>query len=237
MPHSESPPMAPAVVVDKAGAAPAPSQEDVTAFVSSVVSAKTSHASVDAAYALTTLLQNSVGFRGLNGYGILDEIKKSAVNKKDAVRREGAMNALGAFFERLPRTQRTTEVVFLVQEEGLVPLVLDALADKTGSVKESAKYALDSLFENLTAEAKIFGLLPVLIKYLAKKSGKWQGAAFAYGLIGRMADKAKMGMESLDVEKEKDILREAMGKKLERLIPIVENGMHDLKSEVRHSLH
>jgi elongation factor 3 len=237
MPHSESPPMAPAVVVDKAGAAPAPSQEDVTAFVSSVVSAKTSHASVDAAYALTTLLQNSVGFRGLKGYGILDEIKKSAVNKKDAVRREGAMNALGAFFERLPRTQRTTEVVFLVQEEGLVPLVLDALADKTGSVKESAKYALDSLFENLSAEAKIFGLLPVLIQYLAKKSGKWQGAAFAYGLIGRMADKAKMGMESLDVEKEKDILREAMGKKLERLIPIVEGGMHDLKSEVGHSHH
>jgi elongation factor 3 len=237
MPHSESPPMAPAVVVDKAGAAPAPSQEDVTAFVSSVVSAKMSHASVDAAYALTTLLQNSVGFRGLKGYGILDEIKKSAVNKKDAVRREGAMNALGAFFERLPRTQRTTEVVFLVQEEGLVPLVLDALADKTGSVKESAKYALDSLFENLSAEAKIFGLLPVLIQYLAKKSGKWQGAAFAYGLIGRMADKAKMGMESLDVEKEKDILREAMGKKLERLIPIVEGGMHDLKSEVRHSHH
>ena len=29
-----------------------------------------------------------------------------------------------------------------------------------------------------------------------------------------MADKAKMGMESFDVEKEKDVLREAMGKKL-----------------------
>jgi elongation factor 3 len=232
MPHSESPPMAPAIVVDKAGAAPAPSQEDVTAFVSSIVSAKTSHSSVDAAYALTTLLQNSVGFRGLKGYGIFDEIKKSAVNKKDAVRREGAMNALGAFFERLPRTQRLTEVVFLVQEEGLIPLVLDSLADKTASVKESAKYALDSLFENLSAEAKIFGLLPVLTKYVGKKSGKWQGAAFAYELIGRMADKAKMGMESLEVEQEKDVLRDAMGKKLERLIPIVEGGMHDLKTEV-----
>jgi elongation factor 3 len=47
-----------------------------------------------------------------------------------------------------------------------------------------------------------------------------------------MADKAKMGMEALEVEKEKDVLREAMGKKLEGLIPVVENGMHDLKSEV-----
>lgn len=224
--------MAPAIVVDKAGAATPPSQEDIAAFISSIVTAKTSHASVDAAYALTTVLQNSVGFRGLKGYGILDDIKKSAVNKKDPVQREGAMNALGALFERLPRSQKVAEVIFLVQEESLLPLVLDALADKTGSVKESAKYALDSLFENLTAEARVVGLLPVLTKYLGKKSGKWQGAVGAYELIGRMADKAKMGMESFEVEKEKDVLRDAMGKKLEGLIPVVESGMHDLKSEV-----
>jgi elongation factor 3 len=232
MPHSESPIMAPAIVVDKAGAAPAPSQEDVSAFLDSILSAKTSHASVEAAYALVTVLQNSVGFRGLQAYGILDEIKKSAANKKDPVRREGAMNALGALFERFPRTQKLTEVVFMLQDETLVPMVLDALADKTASVRESAKYALDSLFDNLSAEAKIFGLLPVLSKYLGKKSGKWQGAVGALELLGRMADKAKMGMEALEVEKEKDVLREAMGRKLEGLIPVVDNGMHDLKSEV-----
>ena len=55
--------------------------------------------------------------------------------------------------------------------------------------------------------------------------------------IRRMADKAKMGMESLEVEKEKDVLRDAMGKKLEGLIPIVEAGMHDLKPEVRYHTH
>lgn len=223
--------MAPAIVVDKAGATPPPSHDDIVAFITSIVTAKTSHASVEAAYALTTVLQNSVGFRGLKGYGILDEIRKSATNKKDAVRREGAMNALGAFFERFPQTQKLTEVIFLLQDD-LLPLVLDALADKTGSVKESARYALDALFETLTAEAKVFGLLPVLARYLGKKSGKWQGAVGAFELLGRMADKAKMGMESFEVEKEKDVLREAMGKKLEGLIPIVEGGMHDLKSEV-----
>jgi elongation factor 3 len=224
--------MAPAIVVDKANQAPAPSAEDVSAFLTSILEAKTSHASVDAAYALTTLLQNSVGFRGLHAYGIIDTIKKAAANKKDATQREGAMNALGALFERFPRTQKLGEVIFLVQEESLVPLALDALADKTGSVRESAKYALDALFENLSPEAKVVGLLPLLTKYLGKKSGKWQGAVGAFELIGRMADKAKMGMEAFEVEKEKDILRESMGKKLERLIPIVENGMHDLKSEV-----
>ncbi|KAF9698453.1 hypothetical protein EKO04_003543 [Ascochyta lentis] len=224
--------MAPAIVVDKAGAAPAPSQEDVQDFLSSIVTAQTSHASVDAAYALTDLLQNSVGFRGLTGYGILDSLKKSASNKKDPVQREGAANGIGALFERFPRSQKLTEVVFMLQDEALLPLTIDLLSDKAAPVRESAKYALDSLFENLTAEAKVFGLLPVLMKYLGKKSGKWQGAVGALELIGRMADKAKMGMESLEVEKEKDVLREAMGKKLERLIPVVEGSMHDLKSEV-----
>lgn len=224
--------MAPAIIVNKAADAPTPSQDDVSALLHSVFTAKLSHTSVEAAYALSTLLQNSVGFRGLKGYGILDEIKKAAADKKNAGRREGAMNALGALFERLPPVQKLTEVVFLVQEEGLVPLALDALSDKTGTVRESAQYALDALFNNLGPEAKVVGLLPALVKYLGKKSGKWQGAVGGYELMGRMADKAKMGMESLEVEKEKDVLREAMGKQLEGLIPVVEAGMHDLKSEV-----
>ena len=233
MPHSESPAMAPAIVVDKAGTAPAPSWEDVQAFLTSIVTAKTSHASVDAAYALVEVLQNSAGFRGLQGYGVLDSLKKSATNKKDPVQREGAMNGVGALFERFPRTQKLTEVVFMIQDETLLPLTIDSLSDKAAPVRESAKYALDSLFDNLSAEAKVFGLLPALMKYLGKKSGKWQGAVGALELIGRMADKAKMGMESLEVEQEKDILREAMGKKLEGLIPVVESYMHDLKAEVR----
>jgi elongation factor 3 len=234
MPHHESPPMAPAIMVNKAGdsTAPPPTQEDVNAILSAILSAKTSHASVEAAYNLTELLQNSVGFRGLKGYGVLDEIKKAATDKKSPIKREGAMNALGALFERFPRVHKLGEVVFLIQEDGLLLLALDSLADKTPAVKESARYALDQLFDNLNAEAKVFGLLPVLVKRLGKQSGKWQGAVGALELMGRMADKAKMGMESLEVEKEKDILREAMGKRLESLIPVVESGMHDLKTEV-----
>lgn len=222
-----------AVQVDKSAAGPPPTQDDVAHIFNSIVTAKTSHASVEAAYALTTLLQNSVGFRGLKGYGVLDTIRKAATDKKDAIRREGAFNALGALFERFPRAHKISEVVFLIQEEGLVALALDGLCDKAASVKESSKYALDALFSNLSAEAKVFGLLPSLVKYLSKKSGKWQGAVGAYELLGRMADNAKIGMESFEVEKEKDVLREALGKKLESLIPIVEAGMHDLKSEVK----
>ncbi|KAF2116749.1 P-loop containing nucleoside triphosphate hydrolase protein [Lophiotrema nucula] len=225
--------MAPVVMVSKGdGSAPLPTQEDIASILGGILTAKTSHASVESAYALTTLLQNSVGFRGLRGYGVLDELKKAAGNKKDAVKREGAFNALGALFERFPRAQKLSEVVFLLQEENLVSLALDALSDKQSAVRESSQYALDALFDNLSAEGKVFGLMPALVKHLAKKSGKWQGAVGAFALLGKMADKAVIGMESREVEKEKDVLRESMGKKLEGLIPVVEGGMHDLKAEV-----
>ncbi|KAF2083185.1 hypothetical protein K490DRAFT_70065 [Saccharata proteae CBS 121410] len=226
--------MAPVVVAktaDPSSAVP-PSPEEVSSVLETIFTSKTSQASVDSSYALTGLLLNSVGFRGLKSYGILDEIKKASANKKDAARREGAMFALGAIFERFPPQQPLSEVVFLLQEEGLVPLALDALADKSATTKESAQYALDELFKNLKPEGLVFGLLPVLMKYLSKATGKWQGTVGAFVLLTRMADKAKMGMGSLEEEKEKDVLREALGKKLEFLIPVVENGMHDLKSEV-----
>ena len=225
--------MPPTLVAKSNGDAPAPSQADVASILDTIVNSKTSQASLDAAYALTTSLSQSVGFRGLKGYGILDDIKKAAADKKNLGRREGSMFALGALFERMPRRQPTTEVVLLAQEERLVPLVLDALADKASSVKESAQYALDALFNNLNPEATVLAFLPVLMTYLSKKTGKWQGTVGAIELIGRTAEKAKMGMGSKEEEQLKDILREAMGKRLEGLIPVIEGGMHDLKSEVR----
>ena len=52
-------------------------------------------------------------------------------------------------------------------------------------------------------------------------------------MLQKMADKAKLEVGSSKEEaNDKDILREAMGTKLGGLIPIVEAGMHDLKTEV-----
>jgi elongation factor 3 len=115
----------------------------------------------------------------------------------------------------------------------MVACALDALADKGPVVREAAQYGLDELFKNLSSEALIVGLLPVLSTYLLKRSGKWQGTVGGYKLLQRMADKAKMevGVSKEEAEN-KDILREAMGTKLAGLIPVVEAGMHDLKAEV-----
>lgn len=211
-----------------------PTLEEVYSILDTIFKSKTSQESVDASYALTNLLLNSVGFRGFRAYGVLDEIKKAAADKKDGSRRESAMNLLGALFERFPPAQAISEVTFLLHNGGVVPLALDALADKGAVVKESAQYALDALFKNLSPESLVVGLIPALSQYLGKRSGKWQGTVGAYELLGRMADKAKMGQGSKEEERTKDLLRESMGKKLAGLIPIVEAGMHDLKAEVCH---
>ena len=210
-----------------------PTHDEVSSLLDTIFKSKTSQESVDASYALTNLLINSVGFRGFRAYGVLDEIKKAAADKKDGSKRESAMNLLGALFEKFPPAQAISEVVFLLQNGGVVPPALDALADKGAVVKESAQYALDALFKNLSPESLVMGLIPVLSQYLGKRSGKWQGTVGAYELLGRMADKAKMGQGSKEEERTKDLLRESMGKKLAGLIPIVEAGMHDLKAEVR----
>jgi len=216
------------------GTAPAPSQDDVSAILNNIFTATTSAASIDASYVLCELLLNSsVGFRGLQQYGILAEIKKAAADKKSGLRRESAQNLLGAIFERFPPRQRVSESVLLLQDGGMIACALDALADKGTVVRDAAQYGLDAMFSNLSAEALVVGLLPALVTYLKKQTGKWQGTVGAFKLLQRMADKAKMTIGSTKEEsQEKDILRETMGAKLATLIPIVENGMHDLKSEV-----
>ena len=235
MPHQISPPLQPAMIVKSAKPSDVPpTHEEISSLLNTIFTATTSQASLDASYALTSLLLNSVGFRGFRTYGILEAIRKAAADKKDGAKRESAMILLGALLEKFPPAQPISEVVFLLHDGGILAPALDALADKGAVVRESAQYALDALFKNLKPEALVVGLLPVLSRYLGKRSGKWQGTVGALELIGRLADKAKIGMGSKEEERMKDLLRDSMGKKLAALIPIVETGMHDLKAEVRY---
>ncbi|KAK2765005.1 hypothetical protein FQN54_008704 [Arachnomyces sp. PD_36] len=210
----------------------APSNEQVTSFMNTIFNAKTSQESLDAAYALTDLLIKSAGFRGLHNYNILPQIKKAAGDKKSGVKRESSMLILGALFEKFPREHALSEVVFLLEDGGVLGIALDALADKGAVVRESAQYAIDALFVCLKPESLVKALLPALSKYLASGTAKWQGAVGAYTLLTKVADKAKMGSGTKEEERLKDLLRESMGKSLKELIPIVEGGMHDMKNDV-----
>ncbi|PYI22688.1 hypothetical protein BO86DRAFT_353751 [Aspergillus japonicus CBS 114.51] len=232
MPHPESPTPAMQTAVSKTPSGVPPTYEEIGSLLHTIFNAETSQQSLDAAYALTNLLIQSVGVAGFTYYNILPQIQKAAVDKKNGALRESSMLILGAMFERFPREHPLSEVVFLLQDGGLLHLALDLLADKGAVVREAAQYAIDALFAGLKAEALANGLLPALSAYLNRNTAKWQGFVGAYALIEKMAVKAQMGAGSLEEEREKDLLREAMGKTLKDLIPLVESGMHDLKNEV-----
>ena len=236
MPHQVSPVLLPTMptIVPKSSSYSGipPPAEDVATILHTIFNAEKAQVSLDAAYGLTETLMKSIGVRGLLGYNLMAEIKKAANDKKNAAKRESAMFVLGAFFERFPREQPLSEVVFLLHDGGLLCLALDGLADKGSSVRESAQYTVDELFKNLEPEALVVGMVPALQTYLSKPTGKWQGTIGAYNLMAKIADKARIGTGSKAEEQAKDVLRESMGRKLKELIPIVESGMHDLKAEV-----
>lgn len=233
MPHPVSPPSAQPTVVSKTPAATVPTQEVVTGLINTVFTAQTSNSSIDASYGLCELLLNTVGVVGLEYYGVLKELKKAAADKKSGVKRESSQNLLGAIFEKFPPRQPASEAVLLSLDNGMVACALDALADKGAVVREAAQFGLDALYSNLSSEGLVVGLLPVLSQYLSKRTGKWQGTVGAYKILQKMADKSQMTVGCTKEEAaDKDVLREAMGSKLASLIPIVEEGMHDLKSEV-----
>ncbi|KAJ5657563.1 Armadillo-like helical [Penicillium longicatenatum] len=234
MPHTVSPSESPAMptVVSKTPSGVAPTSEEISSILNTIFTAESSQQSLDASYALTNLLIQSVGAAGLLNYDVLAEARKAATDKKSGSRRESAMLIIGALFERFPREFPLSEAVFLLQDGGILNVVLDSLADKGTVVRDAAQYAVDALYNGLSPEAKVNALLPALESYLSKGSGKWQGFVGGFKLLEKMASSAQMGTGSLDEERQKDVLREAMGKTLKELIPVVESGMHDLKAEV-----
>ena len=234
MPHtvdSSDTPAMPTVVAKTPSGVP-PTTEEISSLLHKIFNAEGSQEALDASYALANLLIQSVGVAGLLNYNILAESKKAAVDKKSGARRESSMLIIGALFERFPREFPLSEAVFLLQNGGILDVVLDALADKGAVVRDAAQYAIDALFAAMTPEAMVNALLPALESYLSKGSGKWQGFVGGFKLLDKMAAKAQIGTGSKGEEREKDVLREAMGKTLKELIPVVETGMHDLKNEV-----
>lgn len=234
MPHIESPSDSAAMptVVAKGPSGVPPTTEEISSLLNSIFNSESSQVSLDNSYALANLLIQGAGCAGLLNYNVLAEVRKAATDKKNGARRESAMLIIGALFERFPREYPLSEVVFLMNDGGILNVVLDSLADKGAVVRDAAQYAVDALFGCLSPEAMVNGLLPSLESYLSKGSGKWQGFVGGYALLEKMALKAQMGNGTAEEERDKDVLRDAMGKTLKTLIPIVESGMHDLKSEV-----
>ncbi|KAJ9610978.1 [NU+] prion formation protein 1 [Knufia peltigerae] len=164
--------------------------------------------------------------QALRANGVLAQIKCPFTHKANRTWREPAMLALGAFFDRFLRSEALSEVVFLLEQD-LVPLVLDAMADKDAAVREAAKYALLTLVDKLSPEALVVALLPILLDYIRKNTTKWQGIAEVFTLISQMARGAV-----IHASERAQILRKYVESRLEDLIPLVADAVLDLKPEV-----
>jgi elongation factor 3 len=230
MPHGEAAPVT-MIPIKLSENAPAPTESEVTSIIHNIFHSDKSQTSLDNAYALANVLITSVGARGLNGYKILDALRKASADKKNPGVREGSMFGLGALFEKFPPADPLSEVPFLVQDGGVLSLALDALSDKVAATREGAQYALDALLGNLGPESIVVGLVPAIMRYLQKSGGKWQGTIGALNLIIKVIDKSKVGAGGYEGA-QKAFLRDSLGKRLESLIPVVEGAMHDLKPEV-----
>lgn len=203
-----------------------PIRQGSLSVVTEIFAAQTPQASLHASYANADRFVLLGGIQALRANGVLAQIKYPFTHKANRTRREPAMPALGAFFDRFLRSEVLSEVVFLL-EQNLVPLVLDAMADKDAAVREAAKYALLTLVDILSPEALLVALLPILLNYIRKNTTKWQGVAEVFTLISRMARGAVIHASG-----RAQILRKYVESRLEDLIPLVADAVLDLNPEV-----
>jgi len=212
----------PQVTLTLANGAPA---FDFEAIYTTIFDAKTSHESLDAA----TTLCDGIAADPVTAHHalsiLLPRVAKAAADKKSGTNRESAMIVYGAMYESLPHKAPATEV----QLVATIGNVFDGLADKGSVVRESAQYAIDALFAGLKQPVLVSGLLVAVMDYLRSSASKWQGKVGALMLIGKLAEKAV----KIEQNQGEVFLKDAMGRELEALIPVVESGMHDLKAEVR----
>lgn len=193
---------------------------DIPSSLSAIFSAKTSQASLDASLALCAAITANPEVAHHYLDQLIPALAKAANDKKSGTNRESAMIVYGALYESLPPSSPMTEILLL---QSTLANVLDGLADKGSVVRESAQYAIDAIFALLKEEGLVVGLIRVLQDYLKSSGAKWQGRVGALQQIGKVAEKAAA---------QDGFLRDIMGRELERLIPVVESGMHDLKGEV-----
>ncbi|RPB16545.1 hypothetical protein P167DRAFT_532096 [Morchella conica CCBAS932] len=193
---------------------------DIPSSLAAVFTAKTSQASLDASLALCSAITANPAVAHHYLDQLIPALAKAANDKKSGTNRESAMIVYGALYESLPVKSPMTEILLL---KSTLANVFDGLADKGSVVRESAQYAIDAIFALLKEEGLVVGLVRVLMEYLKSPGAKWQGRVGALQQIGKVADKAAA---------RDGFLKNVMGRELEKLIPVVESGMHDLKKEV-----
>jgi elongation factor 3 len=98
----------------------------------------------------------------------------------------------------------------------MLPLLLDALADKVPAVRQAAQAALDALAADALCPAAAALALPVLLDALDEARGKWQSREGALKFLGRLAADAPAQVQA----------------RLPDIVPVVSTATMDPKPQV-----
>ena len=147
----------------------------------------------------------SAGVPSLEAFGVLQNLKSAIINKKSGLAREGGLLGLAGLAKGMGRMAEPHLLP-------LLPLVLEALADKGQPVREAAQLAAERIMD-LPSEEATKMVLPILYEAMTKK---WQTKIVALELLETLVDKAPNQISF----------------HLPTIITHVEEAMHDTKTEV-----
>lgn len=147
------------------------------------------------------------GIHSLTSYGVLDNIRKAATNKKSGFEREASMIAVRAIAKKLGHAFEPYAI-------SLFPLIFELCADKGDVVREAAEDAAISIINSVPTQATLLvleALYPVL-----GGSAKWKSKLSALACLEALTKRAP----------------QEIGDALVKLLPNVTTCMQDTKSDV-----
>ncbi|TPX57134.1 hypothetical protein PhCBS80983_g04005 [Powellomyces hirtus] len=147
----------------------------------------------------------SAGISTLESAGVLDNLSSQAQNKKSGLAREGALLGMYGLARSLGRPGEP----YLM---ALLPVMLDAYADKGQPVREAAEMAVKALMA-VPSPYSTKVILPYLYDAMTRK---WQTMVGALDVLGKLAATAP----------------EQVALALPEIIPHVTERLHDTKDEV-----
>ncbi|KAK9462427.1 P-loop containing nucleoside triphosphate hydrolase protein [Lipomyces oligophaga] len=151
------------------------------------------------------------GPASLQTFGVLDKIKVLSKSKTSPIIRESSLLALTTLVKQFGSS--TAAEAYILP---YVTLPYDLLADKEITVRKAAQTAADIVLTIYPVEAYTSVLVPLFNEYL-NSTAKWQ---------------SKIGVFKLYEKFTTQVAAEALLQQFVSIVPVLTNGMHDMKQEL-----
>eukprot|EP00850_Spirogloea_muscicola_P004779 SM000021S06412 [mRNA] locus=s21:149230:154152:+ [translate_table: standard] len=200
-------------MAEEAPAAQAPSAVEseesklVGTLLEKILTSKAAEDKKAAAGELAALLTDH-GAGALKAYGALERLTAAMEDKKSAVAREGALQAVLSLLEGESKRDCEAYVV------PILPKLMERLGDKAKPVQTLAKSAVTKLFEIISPHATKI-VVPVLLENM-EYTKSWQQKSLALELLELLSKNARRQLAAC----------------LPEIVPVVSECFHDTKEQV-----